>query len=177
MAVRTYQLYLATTITQPVLGAVVPVDLTSRNNATWQINFKSLFGNDYGKYKRCSVRFRFFSQDLTSADTENIDNAMAGYIIANFTTVASMSIGQGVPLGFLSGSNIIYTPGGLPLVYYDNSSMSDNQGVDITMPSENQFLNIQCRSLTNGALLVPAGGNSFPHYQIMLQFELSDPIV
>ena len=179
MSVKTYQLYLATTITNSVVGLISPINVSQKNNATWQINFKSLFGNDYGKYKRCSVRFHLTSQDFSTSDQANIYDAMAGYLIINFPSTSSITIGQGLPLGIIMANSLLLTTGDpsfLPLLFYDTSTLGNVQGVDINMPSDNQFLNIQCRSLTNGNLLNPVAGTSFPDYQILLQFELSDPI-
>ena len=179
MSIRTYQIYLSTTITTPNLGCINPVNLTSNNNASWQINFKSLFGNDYGKYKRCCVRFHLTSQDFSTSDQANIYDAMAGYLTVNFPSSSSITIGQGLPLGIITGTTLLLATGDatpLPLLFYDTSTLGNVQGIDIPMPSENQIFNIQCRSLTNGNLLIPVAGTFFPHYQILLQFELSDPV-
>lgn len=178
MSIKTYQIYLSTTITTPNLGCINPVNLTSNNNASWQINFKSLFGNDYGKYKRCSVRFHLISEDFASSDQANVFDAMAGYLTVNFPSNSSITIGQGLPLGLIRGISTGLTTGDptyYPLVFYDDSTLGNNQGVDIPMPAENQIFNIQFRRFITGALLAPTGG-TFPHYQILLQFELSDPV-
>lgn len=164
---RTFQLYLSTQITTPKSNNVVPISVSNRANAVWQVDFKSLFGNDYDKFKRCSVRAELVSEKWVAADTD-LDN-YAGYLAVNLPATGNASTTLGTPI-----MSIFPTPVATatqPLSGYILSSMGNNQGVDITFPSANQFMNIMF--VNNDAMTLMT---TVPNYQIMFQFELSDPV-
>jgi hypothetical protein len=172
---RTYQLYLSTLITTPASNNIVPINVTNKANVTWQVDFKSLFGNDYGLYSRCSVRCHLVSTPWVSTATDSQSND--GYISLNLPSTFCASTSKGTPIALLYSSiatNI--TPGSPPTIfpglysYYNVNTLGNNQGTDINIPSQNQLLNIQL--LGNDSF---AAVSSYD-YSILLQFELSEPI-
>jgi hypothetical protein len=169
---RTYQLYLSTLITTPVTNNIVPIDVSNKANVTWQVDFKSLFGNDYGKYSRCSVRCHLVSTPWVSTATDSQTND--GYISLNLPSTFSASTSKGTPIALLYSSvatNIVAGTPNLPSLnsYYNVNTLGNNQGTDINMPSQNQLFNIQL--LGNDSF---AAVSSYD-YNILLQFELSEP--
>jgi len=164
---RSYQLYLSTLITSPVSNLIVPVNITNKGNATWQVDFKSLFGNDYGKYSRCSIRAQMHSASWVAANTD--ENTYDGYVSLNLPSTYTASTSSGTPIVLLNPSLATYAT--TPQSFYNVSTLGNVQGTDINMPSENQFVTIQF-----------IGNDSFgimptvPDYQILLQFELSEPV-
>lgn len=165
---RSYQLYLSTLITSPASNNIVPINVTNKANVTWQVDFKSLFGNDYGNYSRCSVRCHLVSTPWSSTSTDSQSND--GYISLNLPSTFCASTSKGTPIALLYSSPATNTTAGT-FSYYNVNTLGNNQGTDINMPSQNQFLNIQL-----------LGNDSFSavssyDYSILLQFELSEPIL
>lgn len=161
---KTYQLYLATEITSPTSNSIVPINVSNTANVTWQVDFKSLFGNDIERFRRCTVRVHLLSQVYglaTNADP------FIGYLSINLPTTQNASTAKGTPLmhiypTLVSGTSFIY----------NCSTLGNVQGVDIPVPTSNQFLNVQfmnCDSFNPMA--------SIPNYQLILQFELLDEVV
>lgn len=165
---RTYQLYLSTQITIPASNNVVPVDITNKANGIWQVNFKTLFGNNYNKYKRCSVRALLISEKWASADTDV--NNYSGYLAINLPSVSSSFTTLGTPIMLLTPSKAL-SVNASALSCYNCSTMDAAQGVDINLPSENQYMSIQFCNNDSFSLMT-----TVPDYQIMFQFELSEPI-
>jgi hypothetical protein len=164
---RTYQLYLSTLITTPASNNIVPINVTNKANVTWQVDFKSLFGNDYGLYSRCSVRCHLVSTPWSSTSTDSQTND--GYISLNLPSTFCASTSKGTPIALLYSSVATNIAAGT-FSYYNVNTLGNNQGTDINMPSQNQFLNIQL--LGNDSF---AAVSSYD-YSILLQFELSEPI-
>jgi hypothetical protein len=165
---KTYQLYLATEITSPTSNNVVPINITNKGNATWQVDFKSLFGDDINKFKRCTLRAHFLSQVFNTSDTAY--DAYSGYLTINLPTVQSASTSKGTPLMLLSPSLAPYST--TSKISYDCSSLGNVQGVDIPMPNANQLFNVQLINSDSFNTI-----SSVPDYQLILQFELLDEIV
>jgi len=166
--VRAYQLYLNTDTNNPIPNVVIPIDQSNRGSVTWQVNFRALFGNDFRRFKRCCVRAHLISKNWSPANN-NDTLSYSGFISMSLPTTYSSSTVRGVPL------MLIY-PTAATLYdsvqsYYNVSTMDDTEGVDINMPAENQYLNLQFVSYDTFNTLT-----NTPDYQIMLQFELSEPI-
>ena len=165
---RTYQLYLSTLITSPASNNIVPINVTNKANVTWQVDFKSLFGNDYGLYSRCSVRCHLVSTPWSSTSTDSQSND--GYISLNLPSTFCASTSKGTPIALLYSSPATNTTAGT-FSYYNINTLGNNQGTDINMPSQNQLFNIQL--LGNDSF---AAVSSYD-YSILLQFELSEPFL
>lgn len=167
---RTFQLYLSTQITDAGASPtnnIIPVDKTKLANVTWQVDFKSLFGNYYNKFKRCSVRAQLISEKWTA--TDNDENTRSGYLAINLPATGNASTTRGTPILCISPSTAVSAT--TLLGAYIVSSLGNVQGVDITMPAENQFLNVMF--VNDDALTLMA---TVPEYQILFQFELSEPV-
>lgn len=162
--IKTYQIYLSTFDTVLNNNNVQPINLSTPNNATWNINFKALFGNDYGKFKRCSLRGHFIS---TVYNSEPLDANATGYITVSLPSISGSS-NVGTVVGLFYPSYAI----GTNQAIITFNTLGNVQGVDINMPSENQFLNIQLKQFLETQDNIPL----LPNYQILLQFELSEPI-
>jgi hypothetical protein len=166
---RTYQLYLSTLITSPVTNNIVPINVTNKANVTWQVDFKSLFGNDYGKYSRCSVRCHLVSTPWVSTATDSETND--GYISLNLPSTFCASTSKGTPIALLYSSVATNQVLNTPYSYYNVNTLGNNQGTDINMPSQNQLFNIQI--LSNDSFIAVSSYD----YNILLQFELSEPFI
>ena len=164
---RTFQLYLSSQITSPTTNNIVPVNKTNLANVTWQVDFKSLFGNYYNKFNRCSVRAQLLTESWSAANTD--ENTRTGYLAINLPSTGNASTTRGTPILCISPSNAIAATGVLGA--YIVSSLGNVQGVDITIPAENQFLNVMF--VNDDAMTLMT---SVPEYQILFQFELSEPV-
>lgn len=164
---KTYHLYLSTQVTTPANNLIVPVNVTNKANATWQIDFKSLFGNDYDKYKRVTLRAKLISETYTPTQTDH--NVYSGYLAVNLPSNNISSTTLGTPVMLISPSFSTYL--NAVLSCYNNSTLENAQGVDIQMPNANQFMNIMFVNNDSMTLMT-----TVPEYQIMFQFELSEPI-
>lgn len=164
---RTYQLYLSTQITTPKSNNIVPISVTNRANAVWQVDFKSLFGNDYNKFQRCSVRAELISESWNSANSDF--NNRTGYLAINLPATSNASTTLGTPI--MQVFPAIAATYDIAQSAYNVSSMGYNQGVDVNFPSANQLMNVMF--VNNDAMSLMT---TVPEYQIMFQFELSDPI-
>lgn len=165
--IRTYQLYLSTQVTSPTSNNIVPINVTNRANAVWQVDFKSLFGNDFDKYKRCSVRAELISESWNSGNTDW--NNYSGYLGINLPSTSNASTTLGTPIMQIFPTNVpVYDN---PQTAYHCDTLGNNQGVDIAFPSANQLINLMF--VNNDAMTLMT---NTPHYQILLQFELSDSV-
>ena len=166
---KTYQLYLATEITSPTSNLIVPIDKSNKANVTWQVDFKSLFGDDIYKFKRCTLRGHFLSQSITTTDT--VFDVKGGFLAINLpTTYSSSTSTSGTPVMLIYPSQAPYST--TNIVAYNCSTLGNVQGVDIPMPSGNQFLNIRLMNSDSSSIQTTA-----PDYQLILQFELLDEVV
>lgn len=164
---KVYQLYLSTMITTPKTNNVVPLNVSDKGNCTWQVDFKSLFNGDNLKYKRCQVRFNLISETWTAGASDW--NNYTGYLSVNLPSSFCSTTGMGTPLGLISPTDAPTT--GSSTHCYLVSTLGDQVGVDINMPSENQFLNVQFLNDDSFSII-----SSVPNYQLLLNFELSEPI-
>lgn len=162
---RTHNLYLSTQVTSPANNLIVPVNKSNLGNVTWQVNFRELFGNDYGKYKRTVVRAQVLSETwaATNLDVTN----RSGYLAVNLPSSSNSTTTLGTNLMLLYPSFSVTLDN--PLAYYNVSSLADVNGVDIVRPMENQFINVMF--VHNDAMTLMT---TVPEYQLLLQFELSD---
>lgn len=162
---RTHNLYLSTQVTSPANNLIVPVNKSNLANVTWQVNFRELFGNDYGKYKRTVVRAHLISEKWAASNTDT--NTRSGYLAVNLpsSSNSTTTIGTSLMLVYPSFSVTLDQQ----LAYYNVSSLADVNGVDIVRPMENQFINVMF--INNDAMTAMT---SVPEYQLLLQFELSD---
>jgi len=167
MSVRSYQLYLSTLITSPTSNSIVPINISNKANATWQVDFRSLFGTDWGKYRRCSVRIQLHSASWNAANTD--ENSYDGYLTLSLPSTSSASTSKGTPVALINPSLAVYST--TAQSFYNVSTLGNVQGTDINFPAENQLLNIQV--LNNDSFNTMA---NMPDYQILIQFELSDKI-
>lgn len=165
---RSYQLYLSTLITSPTSNNIVPINVSNKSNATWQVDFKSLFGNDYDKYSRCSVRCQLHSAAWAAANGD--ENLFDGYLSLNLPSTYCASTSSGTQIALLNPSLATYST--TPQSFYNISTLGNVQGTDVNMPSQNQFVNIQFLSNDSFGFI-----QNTTDYQILLQFELSEPIV
>jgi hypothetical protein len=166
--VRAYQLYLSTDTNNPIPNLVVPLDQSNRGNVTWQINFRALFGNDFRRFKRCSVRAELISKVWSPADN-NDTVAYSGVLTMSLPSTYSASTVRGIPLMLVSP--MYATAADANRAYYHVSTMDNAHGVDINMPSDNQYFNLQFVNIDTFQTMT-----NTPDYQILLQFELSEPI-
>lgn len=165
--VQTYTLYLSTLITAPTSNLVVPLNITDIGNAVWQVDFRSLFNGDNKKYKRCSVRFNLQSSTWTAAAADWAN--YCGYLSINLPSNYISTTGKGSILGLIYPQDCPTTSSTVHC--YQVNTMGHQQGVDINMPGDNQLLNIQ---FLNDDSFNTIG--TLPDYQLLLQFELSEPI-
>ncbi len=166
--VRAYQLYLSTDTNNPIPNLVVPLDQSNRGNVTWQINFRALFGNDFRRFKRCSVRAHLISKNWAPA-SNNDTVAYSGVLTMSLPSTFSASTVRGIPLMLVNP--ILTTAFDANQAYYNVSTMDNAHGVDINMPSDNQYFNLQFVNIDTFATMT-----NTPDYQILLQFELSEQI-
>lgn len=164
---RIYNLYLSTQITTPANNLVVPVNITNKANGQWMVDFKSLFGADAYKYRRCQVRFHLTSESWTSAASDW--NNFQGYLALTLPSTFQSATTIGTVIGLLYPQDTNSTDSNNS---YNLTTLGNQVGVDINMPRDNQLVSIRfCNddslSIMNAAV---------PNYQILLCFELSDPI-
>lgn len=165
--VKCFQLYLATEITSPTSNDIVPINVTNKGNATWNVNFKALFGDDIYKYKRCTLRAQLLSQVFNTADTTF--DIFSGYLSINLPTTNSASTSKGTPIMLLSPQIVPYITTSKSA--YNCSTLGNVQGVDIPIPSANQLINIQFMNSDSFNIM-----SNTPDYQLLLQFELLDEL-
>lgn len=173
---RVFHLWLSTYITSsstPGNSQVIPVipatlTTTNQNQITWQIDWDSLFKGENKNYKRCNVRLKLNSESWTAAagDWESYN----GVLTCN---LASNSVGNttfGTPLSLFSAEDAPTT--GTTTHCIQINTLGHVFGTDINVPTGNSYFTISWYKQTFLELLaVPVYD-----YQILLQFELTDPI-
>lgn len=164
---RIYNLYLSTQITSPASNLVVPVNITNKSNGQWMVDFKTLFGADANKYRRCQVRFHLTSESWVSAGTDW--NNFSGYLAITLPGTFQSNTALGTILGLIypQDTNSVDSNNS-----YNVTTLGNQVGVDINMPKDNQLVNL--RFCNDDALSIMA--SAVPNYQILLSFELSEPI-
>ena len=164
---KVYTLYLSTSVISPTTNLIVPLNVTDKGNATWQVDFRSLFNGDNNRFKRCQVRFNLQSSSWTAGGTDW--NTFQGYLSLNLPSTYTASTSKGTPLGLIFPIDAPTTS--TTTHVYQVSTLGNAVGVDINMPSDNQLVNFQ---FLNDDSFSNIG--SVPDWQILLSFELSEPI-
>ena len=165
---RTYNLYLNTLITSPASNAIVPINITNKANAQWNVDFRTLFNGAHEKYRRCSVRFSMQSESWAASGTdwENY----SGYLAISLPSIFGSSTTTGTLLGLINPIDCPTT--GTTTHCYQISTLSDAQGVDIVIPTSNQLLNVMFVADDSFGLIA----STMPNYSLLLQFEFSEPV-
>ena len=164
---QVYTLYLNTAITSPVSNLIVPVNVADKANATWMVDFRSLFNGANEKYRRCSLKFSIQSNQWTAAGTDW--NNYNGYLTINIPSRYGSSTTNGTQLGMIYPVDVPTT--NTTNHCFLNTTLNQPQGIDILAPGDNTFLNV--RFLNNDSYSTM--GSSVPDYQLLLQFEFSEP--
>jgi hypothetical protein len=168
---KVYHLYLSTKITAPTSNLVVP--LTTPSSATlpslsWLVDWDSLFKGENKKYRRCSVKFQLNSDSFSASagDWETYN----GILACNLASNAGSATNYGTLLGMVYPIDCPTTSTTTHCFFLN--TLSNQNGVDIIPPSSNSPLQISWLKYS-GAMGYMTG---ILDYQIILQFELSDPI-
>ena len=166
---KVFHLYLSTIITGPTSNLVVPLNSTNLNNVSWQVDWNSLFRGWNKQYKRCCVRYQLISTSFTatSTDWENYN----GVLCCNLPSDAGSSTNFGTALGLYSPLDCPTT--GTTTHCILSNTLANVQGVDILMPQSNSIFTITWLKPSGSMAL---NSNTLYDYEILLQFELSEPI-
>lgn len=170
--VKIFHLWLNTKLTTPATNLAVPitnVSATTLNNVSWMVDFDSLFRGWNKKYKRCNVKFQLNSDTWTASGTDW--ETYNGILAFNLPSDAGSSTTNGTALGLIQPVDCPTT--GTSTHCYFVSTLSNQQGVDILVPQSNQIFTISFLRNTTVMNLITT---SLPDYQILFQFELSEPI-
>jgi hypothetical protein len=173
---RVYHLWLSSYITSsstPGNSQVIPLipetlTTTNQNQITWQINWDDLFKGENKKFKRCNLRFKLNSQSWTAGATDW--DSYNGVLCCN---LGSNSVGNttfGTPLAIFSPEDAPTTSTTTHVIVIN--TLAHQFGTEVLVPTGNSFFTISWYKQTFLELLaVPVYD-----YQVMLQFELYDPI-
>jgi len=173
---RVFHLWLSTYITSSSTTGtaqvipVIPATLTTtnQNQVTWQINWDSLFQGENKKYKRCNVRFKLNSQSWTAGGTDW--DTYNGVLTCNLASNATGDTTFGTPLAIFSPEDAPTT--GTSVHVIQMNTLNHQFGTEVQVPTGNSFFTISWYKQTFLELMaVP-----IYDYQILLQFELCDPI-
>jgi hypothetical protein len=139
-----------------------------KSNATWLVNWESLFDGENDKYNKCRVRVSLISTQSASIT----DAASKGVLVANFGSRYSSGITRDMPLGLIN----VYasTTAGQPYFALDTL---ESAGANINVPKGTTYLNLglykQSFGANGSANNVLTGVNV--DYQVFFTFELYDP--
>lgn len=172
---KVFHLWLSTKLQSPVGNLAVPITqtaiLASVNSVAWNVDFDSLFRGWNKKFKRCSIRFSLKSDSWTSSalDWENYQ----GVLTITLPSDTGSTTNFGTALGLIFPSDVPTT--GTSLHCYNISTLGNQEGADVLVPQSNQIMTINFvrNGQTMGLIEYP---QDIPDYQIMLLFELSEPI-
>jgi hypothetical protein len=169
MSSKVFHLWLSSSITAPANNLVVPINnsgASALNNLSWMVDWDSLFRGWNKKYKRCTVKFQLNMQSFTGVSTAW--NTLNGVLTCNLPSDAGSSTNMGTALGlYYPQTNLTGgTTHVIAVNYLDNQN-----GVDILMPSTNSLFTLSFMRQDQVAL----NTTTIADYQILLQFELSDP--
>jgi len=173
---RVFHLWLSSYITSsstPGNSQVIPLipatlTTTNQNQITWQIDWDSLFKGENKKYKRCNVRLKLNSESWTAGATDW--DTYNGLLTCN---LASNSVGNttfGTPLSIFAPEDCPTT--GTTTHCIQINTLGHVFGTEVIVPTGNSFFTISWYKQTFLELL----GVPVYDYQVMLQFELYDPI-
>ena len=174
---RVYHLWLTTRIVgsngnagNPVIP-VSPAIISSANvnNVSWQVNWDDLFKRENKNYKRCTVRFQLNSVGFTRTDTDW--GTYNGVLTCNLQSSSVGTTTFGTPLGLIYPIDNPCAPAGNDTRAFFLNTLDKVQGVDVLVPSGNSYFTLSWYNSNNVSLMTP-----LYDYQILLQFELSEPI-
>lgn len=169
---KVFHLYLSTKITSPTSNLVVPmtnpITSTNLNNISWMVDWDSLFRGWNKKYKRCIVRL-YLNSDSYGTSPSDFEN-YSGVLACNLPSDAGSSTNYGTAL-------TIYYPVDTPSANSNHcfilNTMDQQQGVEVLIPTGVSPFTISWLK-ANGSMGLNT--NSMYDYQVLFQFELSDPI-
>jgi hypothetical protein len=168
MSSKIYTLYLSTLITTPVNNLVVPINKTNLANVSWLIDFNGLFNGDQHKFRRCTMRHKLTSEGWVGADGNW--EAYTGILCCTLPSSFTASTTNGTVLGLLYPTTL---PTGGTRHCYVSDTFGDQNGVEINMPSGVVPVSF---SIYNDDAMTFINNPSAPNWQILIHFELSDPI-
>jgi hypothetical protein len=170
---KVYHLYLSTKITSPTSNLVVPLQSVSTAtlpSMSWMVDWDSLFKGENKRHKRCSVKFQLNADSWSAVSTDwEVYN---GLLACNLASNAGSSTNYGTALGLFYPIDVPTT--NTTFHTYSLNTLSHQSGVDIIPPTSNAPLQILWLK-GNGAMGF-ISGVGVVDYQILLQFELSEPI-
>jgi hypothetical protein len=167
---KVYTLYLCSLDGFRGLNTVV----SDPNNSSWNVDYDALFNRDNYIYKNCVVRVNMQGLKNTGTTLENTAGVLVANFGQNFTgkNIGGVVLGQLVPTLAYDWDGTEYLSTAL---YQVLNTMDDAQGQQIDMPYGLNTLNLQ--QWREGFGAVGSAGNTLlpnpPHYNIILQFELS----
>lgn len=168
---KVFHLYLSTKITSPTSNLVVPLQTptaTTLAYLSWLVDWDSLFKGENKNYKRCSVKFQLNSDSWTALSTDW--ETMNGILATNLASNAGSSTNWGTVLGMVYP---IDTPTTNTTTHcFSINTLSNQNGVDIIPPTSNSTLQLLWLK-SSGAM---GYMTNLLDYQIILQFEFSEPI-
>jgi hypothetical protein len=167
---KVFHLWLSSSITAPASNLAVPLNnsgAAALNNLSWMVDWDSLFRGWNKKYKRCTVKFQLNMQSFTGVSTAW--NTLNGVLVCNLPSDAGSSTNMGTALGLYYPTT---NPTGGTTHCMQLNYLGNQSGVDILMPSTNSILTLAFMRQDQLAL----NTTTIADYQILLQFELSDPV-
>lgn len=167
---KVFHLWLSSAITAPANNLAVPLNNTGAsalNNLSWRIDWDSLFRGWNYKYKRCSVKFQLNMQSFTGVSTAW--NTLNGVLVCNLPSDAGSSTNMGTALGLYYPTT---NPTGGTTHCMQLNYLGNQNGVDILVPNTNSILTLSFMRQDQ----INLNTTTISDYQILLQFELSEPI-
>jgi len=161
-----FNLYLSTQVTSSTTSGynpVIPINKTSLNNVTWNIDWSNLFKGEEKNYKYCRVRFNMVSNSFTSV--ANAWNNLSGYLTCNLSSQYGLT-GTGAILGLTYPIDCPTTGSTTHVILVNTLSEC---GVDVIIPGPNNS-NFTLTYMNDDAQTINATF-SFD-YEILLTFEL-----
>jgi hypothetical protein len=140
------------------------LDTTSNANAIFQVNFDALFQGRGNLFNKCQVRGRLVSDGLGETPVQNalgfvsIIGLPSSSFGTNGTYILPLNPSPQTDAGDLEQTGY----------YFSNSSMSNRNGTQVSIPTGIRQIQVQFRSVA-GSLHV--AGN-IPDYSLYLEFEL-----
>jgi hypothetical protein len=173
---RVYHLWLSTYISSSSAPAgnpvvpVIPATLTTsnQNQITWQIDWDSFFKGENKKYKRCNLRLKLNSESWTAAagDWELYNGVLTCNLASNSVGVTTF----GTPLALFSPIDCPTTSTTIHCIQID--TLANVFGTGVIVPTGNSYFTLSWYKQSFLELL----GAAVYDYQVLLQFELYDPI-
>ena len=168
--VKVFHLWLSTRITTPKSNLVVPLNIAAKNNCTWQVDWDSLFRGWNKKYRRCTVKFQLNSDSWTASGSDW--ESYNGVLVCNLASDTGSTTNFGTALGLIAPIDCPTT--GTTTHCYTVNTLGQQQGADVIVPQSNTMFTISYVSYIGDLGLI---SSTIYDYQILLQFELSEPIV